>query len=317
MRSYTEFEKDIIRQIAKSGNAGCFIFNTIDKYLHNCRIHINSQGGVILRIGISGLPMQMQNGESSKALAEIDDIQNLIVRVVSLTEHLISERLVISFLPSHHNEKAREYGQLPKDSAGIEYPFPDPHIGELLAQYSLKLFIPSPDLIELVQNDFRNPDERRFRWQQRATVIGIAVAIFAVVLRQCSDGQSSRNTKHTAETLESILHNEQLASSNIIDVLKGGVEEKDPNLEHCVRESMLAVVSNGMTDIKQENMEFHRVMERSATNNAVILSDAHRLVRMMQRDLDVIKGAAARLEHERTESTNAPDIQPAVQGEKE
>ncbi len=220
-RRYTEFEKKVIMAIVDTAPYDCFLFNILDPYLGNAAVNVTSAGEVSFRIGVSGLPMQ--NGEATAALTRVRELEKLIVRTISLIDHLVSERLLIAYVPSTDNPEFRLYGPLPEDAAKVYSQFPDPNLAKLLNEYSLKVLIPSPDLALLVKRNFRDVDEERFIRQYRVTWVAIGIAVLTALASQISSCRSSREINGFLAGLTNGIADQQRLTADVASVLTNGI----------------------------------------------------------------------------------------------
>lgn len=245
MKTFDQFEKNIIDKIVNNQRLGRNIINILDDYLEKTRIDINiTTRAVDLKFEIQGI--QPTQTETNWIINEkLPELQVQIIQILNLINYLEKNGFITTFKTSNVPQTQHQFGKGAVNLGSIGYSFPDLKTNDLLIEYVDKEIMPSPDLAEFVTNKYQTKDDLRYKNQKSATWIGIVISIivglFSIGFGIYSIYQSnSENEIVTKQEFDSMLNRHNSNQENLLKKL----DNANSHLEQLMVDTVSVSVTN-------------------------------------------------------------------------
>lgn len=177
MYHFNETEKHILKQLTTLAGSNAMLGNFIIGKVNRSLIEINPSKKTATMI----LHHYMGNAEDHMDKYKIIYRQNmeLLCTSVNLLEYLKRENLIYDYGILHEDtlDDTFHLGFHPEpEMNGVRWPIEDKNLIESLALLSRRVFIPTSDLKNIIDNKYRSFEEIKFRKQMIATWVSIVIA---------------------------------------------------------------------------------------------------------------------------------------------
>lgn len=174
MRHFGEQEKNWIHTINSFSGTGEWVSNLLDPILKTCRLKVSASQGTVEIL----LDTPQGNSEAQQVIDTVFSIQREVIRLISLVDYLVEQRLLILYKPTEPDD---EY-LLGQGGGSMPYHLHDEHIARQLCRYMSYNLVPTESLVALEKRGYISEEEHRFLRERRLTWLALGVSIILALL---------------------------------------------------------------------------------------------------------------------------------------
>lgn len=178
MKVFDKHERDIVGKITHGSGYSRNLINILDSLnnLQGTRVQIdkaNKKASFLFQTQAA----EPTESEIKWGIEKQKQLVELLIKNLTLLGYLEKEELAVFFEPATNNEQTIEFGMGAVNMPSYRMSIDDQNVVDLLIKYVHKEIMPSPSLRELENNNFQTNEEIRFKKQNLATWVAIAVSI--------------------------------------------------------------------------------------------------------------------------------------------